>query len=285
MALVAGFFLAVACAGQAGLDDDGQGDATGNAASESESEADGEAPRLGPCAQYIECVMDVAPGSVSGVVATYGEQGSCWELPGVQEEHCWSDCRGQMSVLRDLHPDAESCWECSSDDDCPEDEPVCGVVAHECQPDGSNEGASTFLMAVSLSLAPSTPLQYLTSAEVQNGELSLALQPLTLDVGSTTEPRTPHGDPIVVPPILVVGQSFNFALDNLNVAGATNPITGSDLVASFEFQGTFVNSTMLCGTVAGQITAPLAADLEGSTFAAVVVEDGPLPTAFPIACP
>jgi hypothetical protein len=136
--LSTGLFLGAACARQAVGDDDSHAEATGNAEETSGPTggqmSGGDVPELGPCARYIECVMQVTPEAVSGVVATYGELGSCWELPGVQEEHCWSDCRGQMTLLRELHPDEEACWECSSNEDCPMDRPVCSSVTHECEP-------------------------------------------------------------------------------------------------------------------------------------------------------
>jgi hypothetical protein len=92
---------------------------------------------LGPCAQYIECVMEAAPHSVSDVVATYGEEGTCWDRPGVREEHCWADCSGQMKLLREAHPDALSCWACSSDEECPDAAPRCSAVTHECEAEES----------------------------------------------------------------------------------------------------------------------------------------------------
>jgi hypothetical protein len=93
----------------------------------------GTTPDLGICASYIECVMDVAPEIITNVIATYGEEGACWSLPGVAEEDCWTECTALMETLREAFPDSAACWECQSDEDCGDAE-SCFPVDHSCQP-------------------------------------------------------------------------------------------------------------------------------------------------------
>src|SRR5688500_4595490 len=45
---------------------------------------DAPAPREA-CAKYIECARGATPTSVTPLIATYGAEGSCWDLPGVSE--------------------------------------------------------------------------------------------------------------------------------------------------------------------------------------------------------
>jgi hypothetical protein len=143
------------------------------------------------------------------------------------------------------------------------------------------------VVATSIDLAH--PLQYLATV-VQTPDddgalLDISLQPLTLDVGSTTTPRLPFGAPIVIDAVPVAADgSFTMNLDALAIDGQTNPITGSDAAAAdLVFDGQLVDDDSWCGTMDGELTAPLMLDLAGSTFAGSRAE-GALPVVFPSSC-
>jgi len=145
------------------------------------------------------------------------------------------------------------------------------------------------LLALATVIAPDTPLQYLaTVVQTPDGDgalLDISLQPLSLDVGSTTTPRLPFGAPLVFDDIEVAADgSFEITVGGLEVTGETNPITGSDaLAANVVLTGTIVDDASWCGTAAGALTAPLRLDLAGTTFAATAV-DGDLPLGFSGSC-
>ncbi|PCC72768.1 hypothetical protein SAMN02745121_01885 [Nannocystis exedens] len=134
-----------------------------------------------------------------------------------------------------------------------------------------------YLLAVSTSVAPELPIQFIATNTVSGAPgqqvLHLELQPLALDQGKVTTPRTPVGEPLVFEAIPVTDGIFKFDLGVVMIAGAANPITGGDITAQLAMVGEFVDQDFFCGTVDGEVTAPLMTSLTGSTFAAVRVAD------------
>ncbi len=136
----------------------------------------------------------------------------------------------------------------------------------------------TFLLALEATIAPGLPLQFLTTVKFTEdaagggGTLDLDLQPLALDLGSTTSPRTPVGDPIVAHGVPVAADgSWVADLGTVAVPGAANPLTGSDISANVVLHGVIQSADLMCGTVTGKIFSPIQSDLAGSTFAAARV--------------
>ncbi|MBL8946982.1 MAG: hypothetical protein JNK45_27670 [Myxococcales bacterium] len=164
-----------------------------------------------------------------------------------------------------------------------------GDASSSTDPGESSSGGSALaditgdhLLALAVVIAPETPLQYLaTVVQTPDGDgalLDISLQPLSLDIGSTSEPRLPFGDALVFDDIEVAPDgSFEIQIGALAVAGETNPITGSNVATSgVVLTGSIVDETSWCGTVTGMITMPLMLDLAGSTFAGTAI-DGDLP--------
>ncbi len=148
---------------------------------------------------------------------------------------------------------------------------------------GMQDIDGTYLLAVAAIIDPGHPLQYIARVQVSGGTMQLVLQPLSLAIGSTTEPRQPYGDPVAYEGILVEGGCFTLDMGLVTAAGATNPITGSDITTTLVLEGCF-EGTFLCGTVSGFVSQPLQLDLTGSTFAAVEANPSMLPVEFPTSC-
>jgi len=91
----------------------------------SDDDTDDTGPNLGPCAHFIACVMDATPATQTATIATYGEEGICWDLPGVTEVDCWAECEALLAEMKKAYPDAEACWDCASDDECSDPAPYC----------------------------------------------------------------------------------------------------------------------------------------------------------------
>jgi hypothetical protein len=145
----------------------------------------------------------------------------------------------------------------------------------------------TYLLAVSPSLSPQTPLQFRAVVTAKGDELFLGAQPLSLDVGSTTEPREVLPEPMIVL-MTDLGPDGSFVLEfgEQQIPGQANPITGSDIVATMELTGSFTDPTFACGTADGEVFAPIQASLLGSTFAMHRLEDpNTFPEEFLWACP
>src|SRR5688572_23022052 len=152
---------------------------------------------------------------------------------------------------------------------------------------GSAPAPGLWLMAVSTPLDPSLPFQFLVDAtEPEPGLWTLSLQPLSLDIGSTTTPRQPAGSPFVYSGVTIGGDlPFMLYTGPITIPGAANPISGTDVTIDAGFNGAALGDPY-CGMVGGSVTAPVASDLAGSTFATTVVPDAAtLPETFPVACP
>jgi hypothetical protein len=141
-----------------------------------------------------------------------------------------------------------------------------------------------YLLALAAIIDPGHPLQFIAYTRLSGERLDLELTPLTLDVGSTTAPRQPFGDPLFYPGIQVDdGGCFLLDMGEVSLPGPTNPITGSDIAATITLVGCF-DPQGYCGTVEGMVHMPIMLDLTGSTFAAVPVDPEMLPTDFPSSC-
>jgi hypothetical protein len=140
-------------------------------------------------------------------------------------------------------------------------------------PDVGIDVDGTYLLAVAAVIDPGHPLQYVAEVERDAEFFDLVLQPLTLDIGSTTAPRLPYGSPLVFTGVPIDdGGCFVLEMGEVFVAGVTNPITGADLVATITLVGCLPPAGF-CGNVEGMVHEPLSIDLGGSTFAAVPIRD------------
>lgn len=152
-----------------------------------------------------------------------------------------------------------------------------------------------FLFVVATPLDPTLPFQYIANFDYVpsgfgGGTVDVELQPLALDTGSSTTPRTFFGPPLVFPAIPVTPDgTFAIPVGILNVAAETNPLFFIDAQANnviFTIQ--VLDADDLCGTVTGFLVFPVASPLDGTTIGAVRVADimpAGLPLVFPTACP
>ncbi len=145
-------------------------------------------------------------------------------------------------------------------------------------------------------VSATTPFQFIAETTFManadgGGELVFSLQPLSLDVGSTSTPREFVGEVITVTTQVDAGGAFMEDLGEVTLEGAANPITGSNILATLQLTGAIQDEDVYCGIVNGMVTMPISLDLSGSTFAAVRInpEDATNPAALadpPIgACP
>lgn len=142
----------------------------------------------------------------------------------------------------------------------------------------------TYLLALAAVIDPQHPFQYIAQTRVSGGTMQLVLQPLSLDVGGTTLPRLPVGEPLAYSNIPIIDGCFDLDMGFVLQTGASNPITGSDLMARIYLSGCFDSSASYCGTVYGTVSEPIVLDLAGSTFAAIEADPQMLPVDFPTAC-
>jgi hypothetical protein len=152
------------------------------------------------------------------------------------------------------------------------------------------------LFAIAAVISPSTPLQFIADVQLtttaEGGTMTITFQPLALDMGETTTPRTPVGELLMLPETPVdAGGAFAVDLGEVSVVGAANPITQSDITATLMLDGAIQNEDLWCGRVTGMVTMPIQLDLgdgAGSTFAATRIESADpamLPDPVVSACP
>jgi hypothetical protein len=149
-------------------------------------------------------------------------------------------------------------------------------------------GASgSFLLAVSTVLGPTKPLQALIDVRVTllaDGTPALELRVQALSAAD----RTPLGPVLTLQGTVNPDGSFEVDIPVLQLPGAANPVTGTDIAASLKLTGSLVSPGLLCGEVSGKVTAPLMVDLTGSTFGAIHIATGSTGAELPppvTACP
>ncbi|MCA9656616.1 MAG: hypothetical protein H6712_05555 [Myxococcales bacterium] len=142
------------------------------------------------------------------------------------------------------------------------------------------------LLAIDTAIAPGLPFQAIVVVVRGPTGVTLTLQWLSLDVGSTTAPREPIGEPLVFPDLLVdEGGGFSWATGELLIPGQANPITGSDVVIDVVAE-VVPEGAPYCGRVSGDVLSPIQASLDGSTLAMTQIDDpSELPVDFPVSCP
>lgn len=152
--------------------------------------------------------------------------------------------------------------------------------------------SGVFLFGLDPVINPGLPLQFLCTTTLTpdgagGGLLTMSMQPLSLDKGSTTSPRQPVGEALLLEDIPVSPDgAFSIDLGEVMVTGAANPITGSDIVAVLTVGGFIQDMDFFCGKANGTLTAPFEISLDNSTFGAVRVTGiDALPETFALKCP
>ena len=140
-----------------------------------------------------------------------------------------------------------------------------------------------FLAIFATPVAPTTPFQFLADVKADAGQVVMLLTPLSLDVGSVSTPREPVPPSFEVSGSIDAGGAFRIEVPELALPGSTNPITGSDIVASLTLEGV-LGIDRICGRVSGMITVPANIDLTGSTLAGERSEGDPLPLPADLDC-
>lgn len=109
-----------------------------------------------------------------------------------------------------------------------------------------------------------------------------SLQPLNRD-----DRKTPVGAPLAIKDIAIdaVGK-FDVDPAELDVNGAANPLTGSDITADLSsIKGSICDlDGFYCGSVAGDVSKPFTISLSGSTWAMEKIENGLYPEPPKIDC-
>ena len=137
--------------------------------------------------------------------------------------------------------------------------------------------SGTFLLGIAPSISPTSVLQFTTTVTwtpnddpTTGGKLHFDLQPIQVAPGNAT--REPVGG--IIKGDADVGPEGSFVMDlgAQEVVGLANPISGSDITATLKLLGKIRDSDTLCGTVEGDVTAPIQVGLTGSTFGMTRIE-------------
>ena len=122
-------------------DDGGGGDGTSTTlgtttAGDGDGDGDGDGGDHAECDEFLECVKEATPEAQTGYIASYGPEGTCWDLPGVTEEDCNAECAALLGEFAELYPDVEACWECENASDCADQGAEEFCEEHMCTADG-----------------------------------------------------------------------------------------------------------------------------------------------------
>lgn len=150
--------------------------------------------------------------------------------------------------------------------------PIEGCVEANFGPDF--EG--TYLFALRSPLGPVPILFETTVTLLEDGDFELEFQPIKTDVDALTsdprtDPRVPVGDPIFTTTTVNEDGTFTYRLEDVDVVGEANPLTGREIFVSFlQIEARTCTQFAFCGEVSeGQAIRPLTIPLGGSPFAAV----------------
>ena len=143
----------------------------------------------------------------------------------------------------------------------------CGDPTATCDPPVAAELSGQWLFALSAQLSPTKPILFfadIVATDAAGGiEWTWTITPLS------TADRSPLAALPALPPSTVPADgAWVVDLPELNVPGAANPITGSDITADTALTGNVCGSRdFLCGDVTGNVSKPITLDLAGSTWA------------------
>lgn len=159
-------------------------------------------------------------------------------------------------------------------------------VAAVCEMPGATDVAGSYLFSLSAKLLPTSPILCVGTLKITQGaggpEVSFDIQPLQV-----SDKKTPVGDPLVGGPFPIQADgSFVADFGAIKVAGAANPISGSELETTVTLTGAAgalcKPADFVCGDVSGIVSKPLTNyDLSGgSRFTFQRITD---PNAYPVA--
>jgi hypothetical protein len=139
-----------------------------------------------------------------------------------------------------------------------------------------------FVLAAATVLSPGLPLVFQVEVTITPGDpatIEFVFQPLTTVTDETGEPRAeedqrvPTGDEIIVTGVEFIDGAFSVDMGTVNIPGAANPLTFRDVVAELVLTGAVLSETEFCGGADGAVIEPIVANLDGSTFGALGVDD------------
>jgi hypothetical protein len=123
------------------------------------------------------------------------------------------------------------------------------------------------VLALSVQLRNDRPLFFDAAVAPSGDGLSIELTPLRTPYRDVGTPMVPVGTPISLTtgPVGLDG-SFTLETGTVSVTGEANPFSPGDITASMTLVGTACpgGAGSFCGTLSGQITAPVSLVLEGS---------------------
>jgi hypothetical protein len=194
------------------------------------------------------------PNALPDAQAGFGAGSMCWSGSPADAELCGKACTTGLSQYHEMFPDEPACDPCALGGECP-------------------SGEGKFLLAISTSLDPALPFQFIVDAslpDTDDGPLSLAVQPLSLDMGRVTVPRLPVGQGYEFASEVVDGD-FAIATHEITIPAEANPLFGVEVVVEVLMHGEIVGPDLFCGVAEGIVVKPVEQMLGSSTFAAVRV--------------
>lgn len=230
--------------------------------------------------------------SVGCLVLALALSSACGDPQGAYDDfndrYAASQAKLDASVADAADPDA------SSPDAIDQDGAVDDVVATDqatpeaavCEALGATDADDPYLFSLSAKLLPTSPILCVGTLKISQGasgpEVSFEIQPLQV-----SDKKTPVGDPIVGGPFPIHADgSFVADFGAITVAGAANPISGSDLETTVTLTGAAgamcKPADFICGDVSGIVSKPLTNyDLSGgSRFTFQRITD---PDTYPVA--
>jgi hypothetical protein len=140
----------------------------------------------------------------------------------------------------------------------------------------------TFYVGLATTPAPDLPLRFFFRNQMSMNHDGTASMNLTITPLSVAEGK-PVGEDMVVKDVRVnASGEFSFLLDPVKVAGAANPISGSDIEGAITMSGQILSADRYCGWIPeGRVVKPVELDAKDSKWGGVRVAEGTVGDALP----
>ena len=141
-----------------------------------------------------------------------------------------------------------------------------------------------FLVTLAPGFFPDRLLQFIATVELTTGAgtgtADFSFQPIYAEIcaenmGEPEMTGTPVGDPLEATGVEIDGAgAYEFMFDEAQVDGRANAVSCGAILADITLTGIIQSPDVWCGEASGMVKAPTPANLEGSTFGAIRIEEG-----------
>ena len=132
------------------------------------------------------------------------------------------------------------------------------------------DASGEYMLAIDTTLSPGTPLLFFVNVaidmEAEPKTIEMVVRPISVEKMLIDEPLTPAEVELSEDGL------FELPFGEVDVTGAANPVSGSDIKANLTLVGQVRSTEVICGSLTGELIFPSQFNLEGSTIGMIKYE-------------